>query len=121
MLVNITAVIDLVIGLAFLFGPELGVTLWPNPITPVLMRFIGSIIVGNGVGAWLATRQSTWEGARVLFTVAIVYGAAVLPFLLYHLIFGGAPSVLWIYVALDTIFLVPILYIFRQYERGVLW
>jgi hypothetical protein len=118
MLINITAVIDLAIGLAFLFGPELNVTLWPTAIPPILMRFIGSIVVANGVGAWLAARQGTWEGAKVIFTVALVYGAALLPFLLYHLVFGGAPPVLWIYAALDTIFLVPIAYIYWQHERS---
>jgi hypothetical protein len=61
----------LIVGLLFLFGPELGLTLWPSPIPAVLMRFIGAIIVGNGVGAWLAARQGTWEGARVIFTIAL--------------------------------------------------
>ena len=68
--VLVTAGIDLVIGLLFLLGPELGVTLWPKPIAPLLMRFIGSIVLANGVGAWMVVRQGTWEGARVLFTVA---------------------------------------------------
>ena len=70
--VRVTAIIDLIIGLLFLFAPELGFTLWPTPIAPVLSRFIGSIIVANGVGAWLVVRQGTWEGARVLFAVALV-------------------------------------------------
>ena len=76
--VAVTAAIDLIIGLMFLFAPELGFTLWPTPIAPVLSRFIGSIIVANGVGAWLVVRQGTWEGARVLFAVALVYGVVVL-------------------------------------------
>jgi hypothetical protein len=47
----------------FLFAPELGFTLWPTPVAPVLSRFIGSIIVANGVGAWLGVRAGTWEEA----------------------------------------------------------
>ena len=60
--VTVTAAIDLIIGLMFLFAPELGFTLWPTPIAPVLSRFIGSIIVANGVGAWLVVRQGTLGG-----------------------------------------------------------
>jgi uncharacterized protein (DUF2062 family) len=60
--VGVTAAIDLILGLMFLFAPELGFTLWPTPIAPVLSRFIGSIIVANGVGAWLGVRAGTWEG-----------------------------------------------------------
>jgi hypothetical protein len=116
-LILLTAVIDLAIGLAFLFGPELGVTLWPTPIPPALMRFIGAIILGNGVGAVVLARQGTWEGARVLFTVAIVYGVAVFITLLYDLLARGANPFFWIYIALDALFLVPIIAIFASHER----
>jgi hypothetical protein len=117
-LIGISATIDLIIGLLFLLGPELGITLWPTPIAPVLMRFIGAIILGNGVGAWLVVRQGTWEGARALFTVALVYGAVVLIALLYHLLLGTAAPILWIYVVLDAIFLISIAVIFWRYERS---
>ena len=98
--VRVTAIIDLIIGLMFLFAPEVGFTLWPTPIAPVLSRFIGSIIVANGVGAWLVVRQGTWEGARVLFAVALVYGVVVLVALLYHLLVvwvdaGIRPEEVW--------------------------
>ena len=117
-LIGISATIDLALGLAFLFGPELGITPWPTPIAPVLMRFIGAIILGNGVGAWLVVRQGSWEGARALFTVALVYGAVVLIALLYHLLLGTAAPILWIYVVLDAIFLIPIVVIFWRYEHA---
>ena len=94
-MVGITAAIDLLIGLAFLFAPELGFTLWPTPIAPVLSRFIESIIVANGVGAWLVVRQGTWEGARVLFAVALVYGIIVLVALLYHLLLSFGSTLPW--------------------------
>ena len=116
--IGITAAIDLLIGLAFLLAPELGFTLGPTPISPVLSRFIGSIIVANGVGAWLVVRQGTWEGARVLFAVALVYGIVVLVALLYHLLLGDAAAFFWIYATVDAIFLGPIGYIFWRYERS---
>lgn len=112
-----TAVINLLVGAAFLFGPELGLTLWPTPISPVLMRFIGGIVLGNAAGAWLAARRGTWEGARAIFAVALVYGAVVLVFLLYHLLFVGASPAFWTYVVVDGLFLGPIAYIFWTHEQ----
>ena len=117
--VYVTAVIDLVIGLAFLFAPELGTNLWPTPISPVLTRFIGGIVLANGVGALMAARQGTWEGARVIFTVALVYGVVVFVALLYHLLLGTAPQVFWIYAIVDLLFLVPIGYVYWTYERSM--
>jgi hypothetical protein len=116
--ITVTAIIDLIIGLLFLFAPELGFTLWPTPIAPVLSRFIGSIIVANGVGAWLVVRDGTWEDARVLIVVALVYGVVVLVALLYHLLVVEDRALFfWIYAAVDAIFLGPIAYIYWKYER----
>ncbi len=115
--VGLTMLINLLVGLAFLLGPELGVTLWPTAIPPVLMRFIGAIVVANGVGAALIARRGTWEHARALFVVALVYGAVVLVALLYHLVLKGAPALFWGYVALDALFLVPIAAIVWRYEQ----
>ena len=117
--VTVTAIIDLIIGLMFLFAPELGFTLWPTPIAPVLSRFIGSIIVANGVGAWLVVRDGTWEGARVLFAVALGYGVVVLVALLYHLLLVGDRALFfWIYAVVDAILFGPIAYIYWKYERS---
>jgi hypothetical protein len=112
-----TAVVNLLVGVAFLFGPELGLTLWPSPISPVLMRFVGGIVLGNAAGAWLAARRGTWEGARVLFAVALVYGVVVLVFLLYHLLLLGASPVFWPYVLVDALFLGPIAYVYWSHEQ----
>jgi len=112
-----TAAIDLLIGLAFLLGPELRLTLWPTPIPLALMRFIGAIVVANGVGALMIVRRPTWENARTLFTVALVYGIVVLIALIYQLLILGAAPIFWIYVLVDTVFLVPIGVVFWMYER----
>jgi len=118
MAVAVTALIDLLIGLAFLFGPELNLNLWPTPVGIELKRFIGSIILANGLGAVMVVRQGTWEGARVLFTVALVYGIAVFFTLLYDLALGQAAPLFWGYIAVDAIFLAPILYIYFVHEQA---
>ena len=113
-----TAGINVIIGLAFLFGPELGLKMWPTAIPPLLMRFIGSIVLANGVGAWMIYKAGTWQNARVLFMVALVYGVVVLPALLYHLLIKDAPSIFWGYVLVDALFLIPIINIYRRYEHN---
>lgn len=114
----VTGGINLIVGLAFLLAPELGRTPWPTPISPVLVRFIGAIIIGNGVGSLVAARQGTWEGARVLFTVAMVYGAVVLVAVPIQMLLGESHDSIWIYVGVDALFLGPIVYVFWSYERS---
>lgn len=114
----VTAGINLIVGSAFLLAPEIDWTPWPTPISPVLVRFIGAIIIGNGVGSVVAARQGTWEGARVLFTVALVYGAVVLVAVPIQMLLGESHESIWIYVAADAFFLGPIAYVFWSYERS---
>ena len=116
--IAVTALIDLLIGLAFLFGPELKINLWPTPVGVELKRFIGAIILANGVGAAMIVRHGMWEGARVLVMVALIYGLVVLVMLLYDLTRGVAEPFFWFYIALDAIFLIPIGYIYWAHERA---
>lgn len=112
-----TAAINSAVGVAFILGPELGINLWPSPVSPVLTRFMGAIIVANGVGAWMVARQGTWEGARVLFIVGIVYGALVVLAVTPQLLSSDVDRGLWAYVVFSVIFLVPLVSIFWSYER----
>jgi hypothetical protein len=116
--IAVAALSNFLIGLAFLFGPELNLNLWPTPVGVELKRFIGSIIVANGIGAAMIVRRGTWENARVLMMVALVYGVAIWVMLLYDLVRGIADPFFWIYVAVDTIFLGPVAYIYWLYERA---
>ena len=80
--------------------------MWPTAIPPILDRFIGAIILGNGVGAiWLATERE-WARVRPLALVAVVYGTLVALALLYHLLWLGAAPIFWLYFLFDVPFLV---------------
>jgi len=114
----VAAALNVLIGLAFLLGPELGITLWPSPLPREIMRFTGSIVLANGIGAAMIYRRPTWENARVLVAVALVYGAAVFLGLLIDLVAAGAPPVFWIYLIINTFFLVPAAYFFWSYEQA---
>ena len=97
MLALIAGIINLIVGFAFFFLPELNLPLCPVSISPVLTRFIGAIIIGNGVGAlWLSTEHE-WARVRPLALVATIYGTLVALSLLYHLIWLRASSFFWLY------------------------
>lgn len=116
--IAVAALLNVLIGLAFLFGPELNINLWPTPVGVELKRFIGAIVLANGIGAAMIVRRGTWENARVLMMVALVYGAAVFVMLLYDLVQGIADPFFWIYITIDAIFLIPVAYIYWLYERA---
>lgn len=98
-------IVNLVVGFLFFFLPELHLPLWPVSISAVLTRFIGAIIIGNGVGAiWLSTERE-WARVRPLALVAAVYGTLVALALLYHLLWLNAPATFWLYFLFDVPFL----------------
>jgi hypothetical protein len=112
-----TAVVNLVVGTMFLLDPDFGSAPWPTDIAPVLARFIGAIILGNAAGSAVVARVATWESARALFAVAMVYGLVALVAVPLQLGLKGGPSSLWIYVAVDAIFIGPIAAVVLTYER----
>jgi O-antigen/teichoic acid export membrane protein len=101
----LAGIVNLIVGLGFFFLPELQIPLWPTSIPAILDRFIGAIIIGNGVGAlWLSTEKE-WARVRPLALVALVYGTLVAVALLYHLLRLNASSAFWIYFLFDVPFL----------------
>jgi hypothetical protein len=117
-IIAFAAVLNLLIGLMFFFGPELGITLWPSPLPREMMRFTGSIVLANGIGAAMIVRKPTWENARVLVAVALVYGVAVFLGLSIDLLAAGAPPIFWVYLIINTLFLFPAAYFFWKYEQS---
>ena len=115
--IAIAAALNLLIGLLFLFGPELEFVLWPSPIPRELMRFIGAIVLANGIGAAMIVRRPTWENARVLIAVALVYGILVFFGLIIDLLTTDIPRIFWLYAIFDGIFSFPAGYFFWRYER----
>jgi O-antigen/teichoic acid export membrane protein len=97
---------NLVIGLAFFFLPELHLPLWPVSISPLLDRFIGAIIIGNGCSAIYLSTQQEWARVRPLAIVAVIYGTLVALALLYHLMWLNADSIFWLYFLFDVPFLI---------------
>jgi hypothetical protein len=117
--IALTALINLSVGSLFIIGPEIGLTLWPSAISSTLMRFIGGIIFANGIGAAMVMWNGKWENARVLFTIALAYGVVVLLTLPIDLLIYQKDLILWGYVVLDAVFLIPIggIFLFYEYKR----
>src|SRR6266581_8270463 len=109
-------IINLIVGLGFFFLPELQLPLWPVSISPVLDRFIGAIIISNGVGAiWLSTERE-WARVRPLALVAAAYGTLVALALLYHLVWLNALPVFWLYFLFDVPFLIVFYALFIYHD-----
>ncbi|HTK09918.1 MAG TPA: hypothetical protein VL485_22290 [Ktedonobacteraceae bacterium] len=101
----LAGIINLIVGLGFFFLPELHLPFWPTEIPPILDRFIGAIIIGNGMGAISLSTQQEWARVRPLALVAVVYGTLVALALLYHLLWLKAASFFWFYFSFDVPFL----------------
>jgi O-antigen/teichoic acid export membrane protein len=112
----LAGIVNLIVGLGFFFLPELQIPLWPTSIPAILARFIGAIIIGNGVGAlWLSTEKE-WARVRPLALVALVYGTLVAVALLYHLLRLNASSAFWIYFLFDVPFLLVYYVLFIYHD-----
>lgn len=109
-------ILNLIIGFGFFFLPELQLPLWPVAISPLLTRFIGAIVIGNGVGAiWLSTERE-WARVRPLALVAVVYGTLVALALLYHLLWLHAEAAFWLYFLFDVPFLLVFYGLFLYHD-----
>ncbi len=102
----IAGILNLLVGLAFFFLPELNLPVWPTSIPTLMDRFIGAIIIGNGVGAIYLATEKEWARVRPLAIVAAVYGTLVALALLYHLLELHATAVFWLYFLFDVPFLI---------------
>ncbi len=112
----LAGIVNLIVGLGFFFLPELQFPLWPTSIPAILDRFIGAIIIGNGVGAiWLSTEKE-WARVRPLALVALVYGTLVAVALLYHLLWLNASATFWLYFLFDAPFLLVYYAVFIYHD-----
>lgn len=105
-----------IVGLAFFFLPEISLPVWPVSISPLLARFIGAIILGNGAGALWLSAEREWARVRPLALVAVVYGTLVALALLYHLLWLHAQSIFWLYLLFDVPFLLVFYALFVYHD-----
>ena len=112
----VAGIFNLLVGLAFFFLPELNLPVWPTSIPTLMDRFIGAIIIGNGVGAIYLATEREWARVRPLAIVAAVYGTLVALALLYHLLGLHAAPVFWLYFLFDIPFLIVFYALFVYHD-----
>jgi|SRR5579859_5583942 len=110
---------NLVIGLIFFFHLETPLGIWPKETepTPIVSHFIGAIVLGNAVGAFLLARERDWLRVRPLVAVGMVYGALVPAGLLYDATQPHFNPFFWGYMAFDLAFELVFVALFVYHER----
>ncbi|OLD05510.1 MAG: hypothetical protein AUF79_19750 [Crenarchaeota archaeon 13_1_20CM_2_51_8] len=58
--------INLILGALFFVYPNLVINLWPWPVKPLAVRFIGAIFLAITLGCWSSLRAGGWQRAKVL-------------------------------------------------------
>ena len=126
LLAAVAGLFNLIIGIIFFFHleattclPQTTMCVWPQKTdpSPVLAHFIGAIVLGNAVGAFLLARERNWLAVRPLMVVGMVYGALVPVGLLYEATQGTLNSFFWSYLVFDLTFEIVFIGIFLYHER----
>ncbi len=58
--------INLLLGALFFVYPALAVDLWPWPIQPLAVRFLGAIFLAIAFGCWSSLRAKGWQRGKIL-------------------------------------------------------
>lgn len=111
----IHAVVALVFGIAMYLIPGTWATLvnWV-PFDSAMTRIYGAALLALTVSSWFGYRATRWEEVRIVIQMQIAF--AVLSALggLYEALFGGAPSFVWVAIAIFVVFAVAWIYFYRQ-------
>ncbi len=119
LLALVAGLFNLVIGLIFFFHLEGQLGVWPKATepTPIVSHFIGAIVLGNAIGAFLLARERDWLRVRPLMVVGMVYGALVPVGLLYDATQPGFNPFFWGYIVFDLLFEIVFIAIFIYHQR----
>jgi hypothetical protein len=126
LLALVAGLFNLVVGLTFFFHleaslclPQTTLCVWPKATdpTPILAHFIGAIVLGNAVAAFMLARERDWLRVRPLVVVGIVYGALVPAGLLYDAAQPNFNPFFWGYIVFDLLFELVFIAIFVYHLR----
>jgi len=89
------------VGLVMFFGPLLGQSLWPWPLSPVNVRLLGAFFVGASIlSAWIL-RQKDWREVQPLVALYAVFATlATLASIIHFNLFNPMRFVTWAFFAL---------------------
>ncbi len=93
------------LGIVYLFFPaEFGERVgWPAE-QPFDQRVIGSTFLAFALAAFLAARETEWARVRIVVRMSAFWTALAALLSVWGLLFGGLPTLGWVYVAMLAVF-----------------
>jgi len=111
----IHAVVALVFGIAMYLIPGTWATLvnWV-PFDSAMTRIYGAALLALAVSSWFGYRATRWEEVRIVMQMQIALPVLSALGGLYEALFAGAPSFVWVAIAIFVVFAVAWIYFYRQ-------
>ena len=116
----VSAVVQLVFGLAGLFTPTVVRNLLAVQADPpeIAVQFVGAMYLANSVAAFFALRQNNWIAARTyLLGAALFVALAVVITLIAAISPEGIKPAAWLYLILSFLYLPVVGYMWLQESR----
>ncbi len=89
--------VNLILGALFFVYPNLVISLWPWPVLPLAVRFIGAIFLAITLGCWSSLRAGGWQRAKVLPLVGSAF-FGVTAIIMFSWAFSPRPgSTVWVW------------------------
>jgi len=111
-------VLGLILGIIFLFIPEIYCDLVGFPITDKgLFRLIGAASLALGSGSFFAYRSKDWEKIKLVVLIELVWLVFANGAMIYWLIFESGPVMGWFIEVMFICFFVVFLYSYIQEEK----
>ncbi len=107
------------VGTSLADGKPAGDQWWPWPLrTELNTRFLGSLFIAVGVGAFWSAMQRTWGQVRALFLPALTFTAlATVAAFLHRSSFNPQRLTTWAFFAIYIIVLIAGIIAYLRYER----
>ncbi len=119
-LLAVWAVVTIPGGLLLIFyEPFATMLVWPDPLEVIPLfhaQLNGAIGLGTGAAALLALRRNSWEAARPVIGMFVLYAIAAEYVALTRIAAGPVPAQIWLYVILGLGYLGGSIVVWRSDE-----
>jgi hypothetical protein len=108
-------IVVLVFGVPLFFAPAQyeAIANW-EPIEPAIARTLGAMLLALAVSSWMGYRATRWSEVRIVVAQEIGFTVLGTVASLYEALGPGAPTMIWLNIAVLAIFCVFWMYFFRK-------
>jgi hypothetical protein len=85
-----------------------------EPIEPAIGRTLGAVLLALGVSSWLGYKATSWSEVRIVVLQEIAFTLLGAIASLYEAIVPGAPTLIWLNIAVMGIFCILWVYFYRR-------